>query len=48
MLKKCLKYDLQSVVRIWWILAATMLGAALIAGLACRTFMEIVMNRLYP
>ena len=44
MLKKCLKYDLQSVVRIWWILAATMLGAALIAGLACRTFMEIVMN----
>ena len=44
MLKKCLKYDLQSVVRVWWILAATMLGAALIAGLAFRTFIEITMN----
>lgn len=42
MLKKCLKYDLQSVVRIWWILAATMLGAALIAGLAFRGFTEAI------
>jgi hypothetical protein len=40
MLKKCLKYDVQSVIRIWWILAATMLGAALIAGLAFRGFTE--------
>ncbi len=44
MLKKCLKYDVQSVVRIWWILAATMLGAALIAGLAFRGFTEALSN----
>lgn len=44
MLKKCLKYDVQSVVRIWWILAATMLGAALIAGLAFRGFTEAISN----
>lgn len=42
MLKKCLKYDVQSVIRIWWILAATMLGAALIAGLAFRGFTEAI------
>jgi hypothetical protein len=30
------------VIRIWWILAATMLGAALIAGLAFRGFTEAI------
>lgn len=44
MLKKCLKYDLQAVARIWWILAATILGAGLIAGLAFRAFTEMVMH----
>ena len=41
MLKKCLRYDLQAISRIWWILAATMMGAALVASLALRAFLEI-------
>ncbi|MBQ3508034.1 MAG: hypothetical protein IJA91_05730 [Clostridia bacterium] len=41
MLKKCLKYDLQAVGRVWWILIASMLGAALISGLAFRAFFEV-------
>ena len=44
MLKKCLKYDLQSVSRIWWILAATMMGAALVAALSIRAFFQALEN----
>ena len=40
MLKKCLKYDLQAVGRIWWILAASMAGAFLVAALAFRVLLE--------
>ena len=40
MLKKCLKYDLQAVGRIWWILAASMAGAFMVAALAFRVLLE--------
>lgn len=40
MLKKCLKYDLQAVGRIWWILAASMAGAFLVATLFLRILLE--------
>ena len=44
MLKKCLKYDLQAIGRIWWILAVIMMGAALIAGLGFRALLQITFN----
>ena len=40
MLKKCLKYDFEAVLRTWWILAVSMLGAAVIAGLGFRFFSQ--------
>ncbi len=40
MLKKCLKYDFRSVFRLWWILAVSMLGASIIAGLGIRFFSQ--------
>ncbi len=40
MLKTCLKYDLKALLRIWWIIAVSMLGAALLAGLGIRAFLE--------
>ncbi len=44
MLKKCLKYDLRAVGRIWWILAASMAGAFLVAALSIRILAESTMN----
>ncbi len=41
MLKKCLKYDLKAILRLWWIIAASMLGAALIASIGIRFFIEV-------
>lgn len=40
MLKTCLKYDFKSVMRLWWILAVSMAGAAVIAGLGLRFFTQ--------
>lgn len=40
MLKKCLKYDFRSVFRLWWIMAVSMLGAAVVAGLGIRFFSQ--------
>ena len=40
MLKKCLKYDFRSVFRLWWIMAVSMLGAAVVAGLGIRFFTQ--------
>ncbi len=40
MLKKCLKYDLRAVGRIWWILAVVMMGAALLAGVSIRAMTQ--------
>ena len=40
MLKKCLKYDFEAVLRTWWILAVSMLGASVIAGLGFRFFSQ--------
>jgi hypothetical protein len=40
MLKKCLKYDFEAVMRTWWIVAISMLGAAVIAGLGFRFFSQ--------
>lgn len=36
MLKKCLKYDLKAVFRIWWIAAISVLGLALVCGFCTR------------
>ena len=44
MLKKCLKYDLQAVTRIWWILAVTMMGAALVAALSLRALFQVMLD----
>ena len=40
MLKKCLKYDFRSVFRLWWIMAVSMLGAAVVSGLGIRFFSQ--------
>ncbi len=40
MLKKCLKYDIAAVMRTWWIVAVSMLGAAVLAGLGFRFFSQ--------
>ena len=40
MLKKCLKYDFRSVFRLWWIMAVSMLGAAVVGGLGIRFFSQ--------
>ena len=44
MLKKCLKYDLRAVHRIWWILAVTMLGASLVVAFCIRALMQNMWN----
>ena len=43
MLKKCLKYDLRAVGRPWVLLSVISLGAALVAAIAFRAFLENVM-----
>ena len=40
MLKKCLKYDFAALMRTWWILAVSMLGAGVLAGLGFRFFSQ--------
>ena len=40
MLKKCLKYDFAALMRTWWILAISMLGASVLAGLGFRFFAQ--------
>ena len=40
MLKKCLKDDFAALMRTWWILAISMLGAGVIAGLGFRFFSQ--------
>ena len=44
MLKKCLKYDLQAVGRIWWILAASMAGAFIVASLSLRVLIQSTLD----
>ena len=44
MLKKCLKYDLRAVGRIWWILAASMAGAFIVASLSLRVLMQSTLD----
>ena len=48
MLKKCLKYDFRSVLRLWWILAISMLGASIIAGLGIRFFSQCIATPNVP
>lgn len=48
MLKKCLKYDFQSVFRLWWILAVSMLGAAVVSGLGIRFFTQCTVSDNVP
>ncbi len=42
MLKTCVKYDLKAILRLWWIVAVSMLGASLVAGIGIRLFTESV------
>ncbi len=44
MLKKCLKYDFRSVMRLWWIIAVTMVGASILSGLGIRFFTQCMMQ----
>ena len=48
MLKKCLKYDFRSVFRLWWILAVSMLGAAVVGGLGIRFFSQCAVSPDVP
>ena len=40
MLKKCLKYDLRAIHRIWWILAVSMLAASVVVAVCVRAFSQ--------
>ena len=44
MLKKCLKYDFRSVMRLWWIIAVSMVGASILSGLGIRFFTQCMMQ----
>jgi hypothetical protein len=44
MLKKCLKYDLRAIHRIWWILAVTLLGASLVVAFSIRAMAQNIWN----
>ncbi len=44
MLKKCLKYDLQAIGRIWWILGVSMMGASLVIALGFRVFFQAIVS----
>ena len=48
MLKKCLKYDLKSIFRIWLLLAATILILSPIAGLLLRSFLLRLDDMIFP
>ncbi len=41
MLKTCIKHDLRAILRLWWIIGASMLVAGVIAGLSIRFITEI-------
>jgi hypothetical protein len=43
-----LKYDFQSVFRLWWILAVSMLGAAILSGLGIRFFSQCSVSDNVP
>ncbi len=40
MLKTCLKHDLKAVMRLWWIIGASMLGASLVFAIGFRFFLQ--------
>lgn len=44
MLKKCLRYDFRSVMRLWWIIAVSMAGAAIVSGLGIRFFTQCMIQ----
>ena len=44
MLKKCLKYDLRAVHRIWWILAVTMVAASAVVAICIRALAQNMWN----
>ncbi len=48
MLKKCLKYDLKSIVKIWTLFAATLLVLSPIAGLALRSLLLRMDDMIFP
>ena len=41
MFRKLLKYDMQSILKIWWIVAAVTIGASILGGIGFRLIMEI-------
>lgn len=44
MLKKCLKYDLRAVGRIWWILAVSMTAASVVVAVCVRALIQSIYN----
>ena len=41
MFRKLLKYDMQSILKIWWIVAAVTIGASILGGIGFRLIMEL-------
>ncbi len=48
MLKKCLKYDLKSIIKIWTLFAVTLLVISPIAGLTLRSFLMRLEDMVFP
>ena len=40
MFRKLLKYDMQSIFKVWWIMAVITLGASILGGVGFRIIME--------
>lgn len=44
MFKKCLKYDLRAVWKVWWILAVSVTGLCIVGSLGLRFFIQNVVH----
>lgn len=43
MLKKLLKYDMQPIYKVWWIIAASVIGISVVGAISLRLFVEATM-----
>lgn len=48
MFLKCLKYDMRSVSRIWWLMAACVLGMSVVGGVALRAVIGLIEADRFP
>lgn len=48
MFLKCLKYDMRSVSRIWWLMAACVLGMSVVGGIALRVAVGLIEADRFP